>query len=73
MAGGISYEGDGFIRVFPSAPARRHKRRDAVPVREVLGEAALANPTAAEVEQRARAMRREYLSEWLCRLLDRWN
>ena len=75
MAIGISYEGDGFIRgtpagaVKPSAPGV-----EAVKATLSAGEAQTNLPLEiASVEARARAMRREYLSEWLCRLFDRWN
>jgi hypothetical protein len=68
MSIGLAYEGDGFIRRGPAVtakPARPELRAKA----SVEKETEELNLQA--VEQRARALRREYLNGWLCWLLDR--
>ena len=66
MATGVVYEGDGFLRTGPAAAETRLGLRTKAPVdNEAL------EPSAAEVEKRAKALRREYLNDWLFWLLDR--
>jgi len=69
MAMGLAYEGDGFIRRGPAVEVKSAK----CPEVRAAGSAgsAAGEPTLQEVEQRARALRREYLNDLLCWLLDR--
>lgn len=68
MATNILYEGDGFLRSGPAFAG-------------TIGKAAAAKPSdrkvkvsgdaeSAEIEKREMALRREYLPEWICKLLD---
>ena len=66
MATGLVYEGDGFLRTESRATESRPGLRT-----KAVAETEALDPSAAEVEQRARALRREYLNDWLFWLLDR--
>ena len=58
---GMGYEGGGFLRanVVFAAPKGKLGR----PVK-------MLTPSDAEVEKRERELRREYLPEWICKLLE---
>lgn len=66
MNTGVVYEGDGFLRTGPKATEIRPGLRT---------KASLTSeppaPSIAEVEQRATALKREYLNDWLFWLLNR--
>ncbi len=67
MAIGVVYEGDGFIRHGPAIEAKPVKRP------EVRAQAAVeaGGESLQDLENRARALRRQYLNEMLCWLLER--
>ena len=68
MATGTLYEGDGFLRSGPAYSARPIAKAVAKPVErkvKVSGDA-----ESIEIEKRERKLRREYLPEWVCNLLD---
>ena len=67
MATGLVYEGDGFLRT----ESRATESRPGLRTKAAEVETEALAPSAAEVEQRARALRREYLNDWLFWLLDR--
>jgi hypothetical protein len=69
MAIGLVYEGDGFIRRGPAVTAKPAQRPDLRAKAAVEDEPEELSLQA--VEQRAKALRREYLNGWLCWLLDR--
>ena len=68
MATGTLYEGDGFLRSGPAYSARPIAKAVAKPVErkvKVSGDA-----ESIEIETRERKLRREYLPEWICNLLE---
>ena len=68
MTTNILYEGDGFLRSGPEYLARTGGKAAAKPADrkvKVLGDA-----EGADIEKREMALRREYLPEWVCRLLE---
>ncbi len=66
MATGTLYEGDGFLRSGPAYSARPIAQAVAKPVeRKVKGDA-----EKIEIEQRESKLRREYLPEWVCDLME---
>ena len=68
MGTSILYEGDGFLRSGPEYLARTSGKAAAKPADrkvKILGDA-----EGADIEQREMALRREYLPEWVCRLLE---
>ena len=75
MSIGLAYEGDGYIRSGPAGVAMKARPDEAVSAQSAAAEtgATDASLNIAEMDQRARALRREYLNAWLCRLLDRWS
>jgi len=68
MATGTLYEGDGFLRGGPAYSARPIAQAVAKLVERkvtVSGDA-----ESIEIEQRESKLRREYLPEWVCNLLE---
>ena len=68
MATGTLYEGDGFLRSGPAYYARPIAKAVAKPVErkvKVSGDA-----ESIEIDERERKLRREYLPEWVCNLLE---
>jgi hypothetical protein len=62
------YEGDGFLRKGPAYFALPIEKLSAKPADRkvtVIGDA-----EGVEIEKREMALRREYLPEWICKLLD---
>jgi len=74
MATGILYEGDGFLRSGPATLARPI----AVKAATIVGNSetisskvgATRDAESIEIEQREHALRRQYLPEWVCRVLE---
>ncbi|MSQ52279.1 MAG: hypothetical protein EXR28_10350 [Betaproteobacteria bacterium] len=62
MATNILYEGDGFLRNGPAYFPRPLAKAAEVKAAVVADDLA--------IEARERALRREYLPEWVCRLLE---
>ena len=68
MATGILYEGDGYLRNGPAYSARPIAKAVADPVDRKA--AAVGDADSVAIEKREKALRREYLPEWICRLLE---
>jgi len=68
MATGTLYEGDGFLRSGPAYSARPIAKAVAKPVERKVKVNADADSIA--IEKREKALRRQYLPEWVCNLLD---
>lgn len=66
MATNILYEGDGFLRNGPAYFPRPVAKVAA----KVVAVKAAADADDLAIEARERALRREYLPEWVCRLLE---
>ncbi len=66
MSTSILYEGDGFLRNGPTYFSRPIAKAPANPAE--LNAAVVADELA--IETRERKLRREYLPEWVCRLLE---
>ena len=68
MATSILYEGDGFLRSGPEYLARTSGKAAAKPADRKVK--VLGDVEGADIETREMALRREYLPEWVCRLLE---
>ena len=68
MATGTLYEGDGFLRGGPAYSARPIAKAVAKPVERKVRIAGDAE--SIEIEKREKKLRREYLPEWICELLE---
>lgn len=67
MATNILYEGDGFLRSGPAFAGTIGKAAAKPSDRKVK---VSGDAESAEIEKREMALRREYLPEWICKLLD---
>ena len=68
MATGTLYEGDGFLRSGPAYSARPIAKAVAKPVERKVKVSGDAESIA--IEKCEKKLRREYLPEWICDLLD---
>jgi len=68
MATNILYEGDGFLRSGPEYLARTSGKAAAKPAdRKVKN---FGDAESVDIEKREMELRRAYLPEWVCRLLE---
>ena len=68
MGTSILYEGDGFLRSGPEYLARTSAKAAAKPADRKVK--VTGDLEAADIEKREMALRREYLPEWVRRLLE---
>lgn len=68
MATGTLYEGDGFLRSGPAYSARPIAKAVAKPVERKVKVS--GDSESVEIEKREKKLRREYLPEWVCNLLE---
>ena len=68
MATGILYEGDGVLRNSPAYSARPIAKAVADPVERKA--TAVGDADSVSIEQREKALRRQYLPAWICEFLE---
>ncbi|MFM9970603.1 MAG: hypothetical protein ACKVQK_19605 [Burkholderiales bacterium] len=66
MATNILYEGDGFLRSGPAFFARSVAKTNG----KTADPKVVVDAESADIESREKALRREFLPEWVCRLLE---